>query len=199
MNKNLKDSKTYYNLAKAFAGESMARSRYQFMEYGARQQGLCALADVIKTIEVNEFNHARMFYTYLQDASTKTIDNIDIEGSYPFKQKWDFIENFAFAVEDESSEANEIYPEFANIAEEEGFTEIAALFRMVASVETCHMNLLNDIREQLESKTLYSKEKKEKWKCKVCGYEYESKEALEQCPLCESPIGEVMLILNDNK
>ena len=83
------ESKTYLNLAKAFAGECMARTRYEFIEYGARQQGYTALAEVVDKIVYNEFNHARMCYTYLESASDKPIANVEVCSGYPFKEKWD--------------------------------------------------------------------------------------------------------------
>ncbi|MCQ2603392.1 MAG: hypothetical protein MJ193_05640, partial [Clostridia bacterium] len=102
-------SKTYLNLAKSYAGECQAKVRYMFMEYGARNEGYSALAEVIDKVVYNEFNHARMFYTKLQSASKKTIDNIDIASGYLFKEKWDLVENLHLAAEEESAEVNKIY------------------------------------------------------------------------------------------
>ena len=140
----LKDSQTYQNLAKAFAGECQARVRYEFIEYGARQQGYKRLADVIDKIVYNEFNHARMFYTKIQDADDKIIENIDICSGYPFKEKWDLEENLRLASEDEEKETI-LYPEFAKTAEEEGFLDIANLFNNIARIENCHMLLFKDL------------------------------------------------------
>lgn len=195
----LKDSETYFNLARSFAGESQARNRYQFLEYAARKEKKCALADIIKTLGENEFNHARMFYTYIQKASPNaTIDSIEVHGTYPFKEKWNFVENFNLAMEDERAEASEIYPAFAETAKKEGFEEIANLFLMVASVEDCHAKMLAEIHDQLKNDTMYRKPTVQKWKCKECGYEYETKEAYDTCPLCQNPIGDIMLKLSDN-
>ena len=94
------ESKTYYNLAKAYAGECQARVRYEFIEYGARNEGYKALAEAIDKIVYNEFNHARMFYTKIQDASDKEIKNIEICGGYPFKEKWNLLDNLRLAAED---------------------------------------------------------------------------------------------------
>ena len=100
----LLNSKTYYNLAKSYAGECQAHVKYKFIEYGARKEGYTALAEMIDKVVYNEFNHARMFYTYLQKASDKPIENIEICAGYPFKEKWDLAENLRFASEDERKE-----------------------------------------------------------------------------------------------
>ena len=92
-NMKLKDSQTFINLARAFTAESVARSRYEFCEYGFRQNGYEAIASLIDEIAYQEFNHARMFYMKLQDCELKKIDNIDMCLGLPFKEKWDLLEN----------------------------------------------------------------------------------------------------------
>lgn len=82
----LKDSKTYANLAKSYAGECQARTRYEFIEYGARMNGYKYLAELVDKVVYNEFNHARMFYTFIQQSEEKQIENIDIASGYPFKE-----------------------------------------------------------------------------------------------------------------
>ncbi len=191
------DSQTYVNLAKAYAGECQARARYEFIEYGARKEGYACLAEVIDKIVYNEFNHARMFYTKIQDASDKQIKNIDISAGYPFKQKWNLLENLKLAAEDEKNETL-LYPEFAKTAKEEGFKDIATLFENIAEIENCHKMLFEDLYTQLKNGTLYKKSKPVKWKCAGCGYEHTSKEAFETCPVCQAKQGFVHLILADN-
>jgi len=189
-------SKTLLNLAKSYAGETQAYTRYKFIEYGARNEGYNALAEVIDKVVFNEFNHARMLYTYIQQASPKTIDNIDVCAGYPFKEKWDLVENLKLAAEDEEAEIK-IYNEFEKTAREEGFGEIADLFNKIAGVENCHKMLFEDLHQQMSSGTLYKKNKPVKWKCSGCGYEAEGKEAWDMCPLCKAKQGFVMLKLND--
>ncbi len=189
-------SKTLLNLAKSYAGETQAYTRYKFIEYGARNEGYNALAEVVDKVVFNEFNHARMLYTYIQQASPKTIDNIDVCAGYPFKEKWDLVENLKLAAEDEEAEIK-IYGEFEKTAREEGFEEIADLFNKIAGVENCHKMLFEDLHRQMSSGTLYKKNKPVKWKCSGCGYEAEGKEAWDMCPLCKAKQGFVMLKLND--
>ncbi len=189
----LKDSKTFLNLAKSYAGECQAHVRYKFIEYGARMEGHKTLAEMIDNIVYNEFNHARMFYTFIQDGSKDTIDNIDICSGYPFKEKWDLQENLRLASIDETIEATRVYPEYAKIARKEGFGDIAKLWENIIQVETCHSKLLTDLYNQMKSKTLYKKSEKVKWKCADCGYEAVAKEAWKECPICKAKQGSVML------
>lgn len=192
----LSESRTYENLAKAYAGECQARVRYEFIEYGARNEGYKQLAELIDKIVYNEFNHARMFYTKIQDASEKPIKNIEICAGYPFKEKWTLADNLKFAIEDEKEEIR-LYGEFADVADEEGFSEIAELFRNTAGVEDCHSKRFAQLYEQLSKGTMYKKDKPVKWKCADCGYEQEGTEAWKTCPLCQAKQGSVMLILDE--
>ena len=130
----LEKSKTILNLAKAFAGECMARARYEYIEYGARQQGYTALAEVVDKIAYNEFNHSRMFYSFIQSAGNRTIDNIDVQSGYPFREKWDLTENLRLAAEDELDEAEKVYPLYAETARKEGFSDVAGLFENIIEV-----------------------------------------------------------------
>lgn len=186
-------SKTFKNLAASYAGECQAQTRYKFLEYGARNEGYEALAQLIDKVVYNEFNHARMFYTFIQKASKKQIANIDVASGYPFKQKWNLAENLALAAEDEKNEYKKIYPAFLKTAEEEGFTEIAELYKNIIQVESCHFKLFSDLYEQFRGKTMYKKGKKVKWKCLACGYESTAEEAWGECPLCGAKQGSVML------
>ncbi|MBO5774305.1 MAG: rubrerythrin family protein [Clostridia bacterium] len=193
----LLNSKTYYNLAKSYAGECQAHVKYKFIEYGARKEGYTALAEIIDKVVYNEFIHARMFYTFIQEASDKPIANIEICGGYPFKEKWDLIENLRFASEDERAESDEIYAEFERVAREEVFDEIDELYKDIRQVENCHSLLFKDLYEQMSTGTLYKKETPVKWKCGACGYEETGKEAFKVCPICKAKQGVVMLKLND--
>lgn len=193
----LKDSKTYANLAKSYAGECQARTRYEFIEYGARMNGYKYLAELVDKVVYNEFNHARMFYTFIQQSEEKQIENIDIASGYPFKEKWDLLENLRLASEDERNEATLIYPEYAKTAREEGFPEIAKLYEDIIQVETCHRKLFAQLYDQMKNGTMYKKKEKVKWKCADCGYEATAKEAWQECPLCKAKQGAVMIQIED--
>lgn len=192
---NLLKSQTFVNLAKAFAGETQARTRYEFMEYGMRNEGYKAMAEIVDTVAYQEFNHARMFYTFLQKADNAPIKNVEICTGYPFKQKWVILDNLKFAAEDEKEEATVIYPSFALTAKEEGFTEIAALFDMTAKVEEAHEKLFRELYTQLKEGTLYKKQKPVEWVCADCGYHHTGNEPWQICPVCKAKQGSVMLHL----
>ena len=193
----LAKSKTYLNLAKAFAGECMARVRYEFMEYGARKEGYKNIADMIDSIVYQEFNHARMFYTFIQTADQGVIKNIEICSGYPFKEKWNLLDNLKLAAEDEENEETKIYPAYAAIAREEGFKDIAGLFTNLIQVESCHKKTFQQLHQQLSGNKLYKKPEVVKWKCMDCGYEAEGKAAFTECPICQAKQGSIMLKLQD--
>ena len=190
----LKDSQTFLNLARTYAGECQARVRYEFVEYGFRYNGYEAIAQTIDKIVYQEFNHARMLYTYIQDAELKQVNNIEVCAGFPFKQKWELAENLKLLAEDEETEA-EIYEEAITTAEEEGFTEIAELFRNIRDVEIRHKEVFLELYKQFSEGTMYKKESEELWYCPACGYVGKGHEAWETCPLCEAKQGVCNLVM----
>ena len=179
----LKDSQTYINLARAYTAECAARTRYEFCEYGFRFNGYEAIATLIDKIAYQEFNHARVLYMKIQDSELKQVENIDICAGYPFKEKWDLLDNLKLLSEDEIDEAK-VYEEFEKVALKEGFEEIANLFSMIRDVEIRHSKVFEELYKQMKDKTLYKKAKKVAWICPACGYVSFDKEAWEECPLC---------------
>lgn len=190
----LAESQTYLNLAKAFSSETQARTRYQFMEYGMRNEGYNTMAEIVDKIAYQEFNHARMLYTKLQSASNKPIKNIDISGGFPFREKWTILDNLKFAADDEHSESK-IYLSMAKVAKKEGFPEIATLFELTSKAETAHEAIFLELYTQMKEGTLYKKPFEVVWKCSGCGHEYTGKEAWQTCPLCMAKQGFVLLHL----
>ncbi len=193
---NLKDSQTLLNLTKAYSGECQAQNRYKFIEYGARYNGYNCLAEVVDKIIYNEFNHARMFYTYIQKAQKEPIENITVETGTPFKQKWDLVENLKFAAEDEQAEVK-IYSKFSKIAFDEGFKDIGFLFAEIGKIEAKHNKIFNELFEKMANNCLYKSEKKVKWKCSGCGYEHVGTEAPKICPVCQAKQGVFLLNLKN--
>ncbi len=191
----LTGTKTLTNLARAYASECQARTRYEFIEYGARYNGYKNIADIIDEIVYQEFNHARMFYTFIQQGNKgETINNIDIQAGFPFREKWDLKQNLKLAGIDEEKEA-EMYIEFAQTAKKEGFLEIAELFLMVKNVEEYHKQIFNELYEQLSTGTLYKKDQPVTWVCADCGYMATGTEPWDECPLCNAKRESVKLIL----
>lgn len=188
------NSKTYVNLAKAYSGETQARTRYEFVEYGMRNEGYITMAEIVDTIAYQEFNHARMFYTFLQKASKEPIANIEYTAGFPFKEKWTILDNLQFAAEDEHNEAK-IYRSFAKTAREEGFEQIAVLFEQAAKVEDFHEKVFRELHTQMQEGTLYKRDKAVTWTCSACGYQAKANEAWTECPLCKAKQGAILLKL----
>lgn len=186
----LKNSETYKNLARAYAGECMAKTRYEFVKYGAEQENYKAMAKVIGEIIVQEFNHARMLYTFIQSATDKTIDNIEFTASVPFREKWNLVDNLRLASEDEANEVL-LYEEFAKVADKEGFHDVAGLFRNIIIAEKVHQGIFSQLHEQMQSGTLYKKSNDVVWKCGDCGYEEYGKVGFTDCPLCHAKQGAI--------
>lgn len=181
MEKSLKGTKTEQNLLKAFAGESQARNRYDFFASQARKEGYEQIAAIFMETAGQEKEHAKKFFSFLQGGV------VEITAGYPAGKVGTTKENLKAAAEGEHEEHTLLYPEFARIAKEEGFPEVAAAFTMVAKVEVEHerryLKLLQNISEDL----VFMKKGKVWWKCLNCGYVYESEKALEICPVCQHP------------
>ncbi|MGN1258967.1 MAG: rubrerythrin family protein [Christensenellales bacterium] len=192
----LKDSKTYLNLARAYAGECQARTRYEFVEYGFRYNGYEAIAQTIDKIVYQEFNHARMIYTFIQKADTKEIKDIEVCAGYPFREKWELAENLKLIAEDEAKEA-EVYDEFIKIAEQEGFLDIALLFKNIRDVEIRHRDVFLELHKQFTNNELYEKDKETIWYCPACGYYEKGTKSWDKCPLCEAKQGTCNLVFPD--
>lgn len=188
------NSQTFINLARSFAGESQAGMRYQLIAKQATAEGYAVLADNIRTIAKNETYHAKTFFnTILQNAGS--IDNVDSQNAgYPF-HFGTLEENLKFAAEDERAEFEEIYAAFANVAKEEGFPDVAAIYNMVVGVEKEHNIIFKYLHEAFKTNTLYKSEKPTLWICSECGYRVTSKEAWHICPLCKASQGYVEIHL----
>lgn len=184
MDENFKNSRTYQNLAKAFAGECQAGARYQFTSAKATAAKLEALAQKLKVLAKNEMAHARVFFNFITNNGKDRVDNIDIKSGYPYKcgELW---QELAFSAENEFDEAENIYPGFAKTAEKEGYNDIAAQFTRIAAVETQHQAQLEELSQLLNTGLMYSKPEETMWKCSECGYESTSKNAWKICPLCK--------------
>ncbi len=186
-------TQTYFNLARGFAGECQAGMRYQLTARAAMQQGYKVLADTIRTIAKNETNHAKVFFeTILEEAGS--IDDIHIDASFPF-HAGELADNLRFAAIDEQDEAENLYPEFARIAREEGFEQIALKFEKTAMVEGNHRIIFNYLYEAFKDGSLYKAEKPMLWICGECGYMHTANEAWNICPLCGASQGEAELHL----
>lgn len=185
------DSATFNNLARSFAGESQAGMRYQLAARMATQQGYITLADTIRSIAKNETVHARRFFEELTKRG-RQLENIVLDAGYPFRGGT-LTECLQFAAEDERAEHERIYPAFADKAEEEGYSDIARLFRLVANVEKRHEMIFKYLSEAFAKGALFCNQSQLVYVCTECGYMQTADRAWDVCPLCNSSQGYVEL------
>ena len=186
-------TQTFYNLARGFAGECQAGMRYQLTAKAATAEGYQVLSDTIRSIAKNETVHATIFFNeIIKNAGSQ--ENVHIDANYPF-HAGSLAENLKFAALDELSEAENIYPEFARIARDEGFEQIARKFEQVAMVEGNHRIIFEYLHEAFKDGSLYRAERPMLWICGDCGYMHTSKEAFTVRPLCGANQGKVELHL----
>ena len=188
-------TETARNLAAAFAGESQARGRYAFLAERLKEAGQYRLADVICAIAGNELAHSKVFFDCMVRHSGG-VENVSVQAGYPFREG-SVIETIRFAVEDETSEFERIYPSFSETAKREGYPDIAAVYDKIASVEKGHSAVLAEIACKMEKDTLYTSDKPKVYRCSNCGFEIRSKSAFEICPLCAHPRGFVQISLEN--
>ena len=181
MANSLKGTKTEQNLLKAFAGESQARNRYEFFVKVAKKEGYEQIAAIFQETANQEKEHAKRFFKFLEGGMT------EITASYPAGIIGTTKENLKAAAEGEHEEWSDLYPAFAEIANEEGFPEVAAAFKMIANVEAEHERRYLKLLQNLSEDKVFMKDGKVWWKCINCGYVYESEQALETCPACLHP------------
>lgn len=177
---NIRGSRTEKNLAAAFTGECMARNRYTFYASKARKQGYEQIAEIFLETAENEREHAKKFLKLMAGEPAPITYQITI----PNTQIKDTLENLRTAERGEAEENTISYPHMAAIAEQEGFEEIANYFRKVADVEREHQIRFGLLADQLESETLFKKEKNFRWKCRNCGNIIEAPTPPEKCPVC---------------
>lgn len=187
------NTETLKNLARSFAGECQAGMRYQMIAKLAMKEGMKTLADTIRTIAKNETLHATQFFNKIIE-KTGSKDNITFDAGYPF-HAGTLEEGLKFAAMDERNETEDIYPTFARIAKEEGFEDIAALYKMVAEVEERHKIIFQYLHDGVRNNTLFKSESPMLWVCSECGYAHVSTQAWKTCPLCKAEQGYVELHL----
>jgi len=175
----LKGSQTEKNLLKSFAGESQARNRYTFFASVAKKEGYEQISAIFTETAGNEKEHAELFFKLLEGGMT------EITASYPAGVIGTTAENLKEAAEGEKLEWGTLYPDFAEVAEKEGFPEIANTFRMVAKVEREHERRYRKLLANVEQGKVFKKDKTIKWKCRNCGHVHEGNEAPEKCPVCD--------------
>ncbi len=175
----LKGSKTEINLMAAFAGESQARNRYTYFASKAKKEGYEQIAAIFLESAANEKEHAEREFKFLQGGE------IEITGSFPAGVIADTAANLKAAADGEHHEWTEMYPEFARIAEDEGFSEIAAVFRNIAVAEKEHERRYLALLKNIEEEKVFKKDKVVTWRCLNCGFVHEGTQSPAKCPACD--------------
>ena len=168
----LKGTKTAQNLLTSFVGESQANMRYTYAAKTAEKEGYRQIAAIFRETAMNEREHAARFYKFLKEEYK--LETIELTEGYT---AWPVIEG-------ENDECENMYPSFADVAEEEGFDEIARAFRNIAKVEGAHRDRYQKLHDNVENGTVFEKEEAVIWKCGNCGFLYEGKKAPKLCPAC---------------
>lgn len=178
---SIKGTKTEQNLLISFAGESQARSRYTFFASVAKKEGYEQISAVFMETAEQEKEHAKKFFKYLEGGMT------EITATFPAGIIGTTAENLKAAAEGENEEWTDMYPKFAEIAQEEGFPQVANTFRQVAKVEAEHENRYRALLERVEAGKVFERDEEIEWQCRNCGYVIKSKKAPMKCPACEHP------------
>ena len=181
MEKSLKGTQTEKNLMAAFAGESQARNKYTYFASQAKKEGYEQIAGVFMETAEQEKEHAKKFFKYLEGGM------VEITASYPAGIISTTAENLKAAADGENEEWADLYPEFAQIAQEEGFPQIANTFRQIAKVEAEHEARYRKLLERVETGKVFERDEEIEWQCRNCGYVLKGKKAPMKCPACEHP------------
>ena len=166
----LKGSKTEQNLMAAFAGESQARNKYTYYASKAKKEGYEQIAAIFEETANNEKEHAKLWFKYLHNGDVPTT-----------------LTNLKDAASGENYEWTDMYKNFAEVAREEGFKEIAALFEQVGAIEKHHEERYLKLVDNIENNLVFEKGEEKIWICRNCGHIYKGKKALKVCPVCKHP------------
>jgi rubrerythrin len=178
--------KTIENLTKAFIGESQARNRYSFYARIAQKEGYEKIGEVFSLTSEQEKEHAKWLFKIINEIKEEGMNEIKVETEAPLVLG-DTVQNLKSAINGENYEHTQMYPEFADTAEEEGYPEIASRIRAIAKAEEHHEERYSKILAQLEKGTLFKKEEEVVWVCRECGYQALGLEPPETCPSCDHP------------
>ena len=181
--------KTLENLSKAFIGESQARNRYTLYSKTAKKEGYEQLADIFLVTADNEREHAKWLFRLIQELkedSGEDLEALTVEAEAPLVLGTT-ADNLIAAIAGEHYEYSEMYPEFADMAEEEGLEDIAVRLRAIGRAEEHHEERYKKLLGEVEAGTMFKKDEEVKWLCRKCGYVHTGMEPPEKCPACDHP------------
>jgi rubrerythrin len=179
--KAIKGSKTEKNLLTSFAGESQARNRYTYFASAAKKEGFIQVSNIFEETAANEKEHAKRMFKFLEGGM------VEITASYPAGKIGTTAENLAASAEGEHEEWTLLYPGFAKTAQEEGFAEVAAMYKSISVAEAQHEKRYRGLLANIEKGKVFKKDGKVFWRCSNCGYIHEGTEAPKNCPACNHP------------
>ncbi len=177
----LKGSKTEKNILTAFTGESQARNRYTYFASQAKKEGYVQISHIFEETANQEKEHAKRLFKFLEGGE------VEITGSFPAGVIGSTYDNLMAAASGENYEHTTMYPEFARTASEEGFDDIADIFKAIAVAEKQHEKRYNELAANIKAGRVFKREGVVIWRCRNCGYLHEGTEAPEICPACEHP------------
>lgn len=178
---SIKGTQTEKNLLKAFAGESQAKNRYTFFAKQAKKDGYEQISALFMETALNEEQHAKIFFKFLEGG------DVEITAAYPAGMIGTTEENLKAAAMGENEEWTKLYPEFAQVATDEGFKKIAAIFRMIAKIEADHEARFLKLLQSVEEGRAFLRDEKIAWFCRKCGHVHFGTKAPEKCPVCAHP------------
>lgn len=181
MSKSIKGTQTEKNLLTSFAGESQARMRYTYFASVAKKEGYEQISAIFTETADQEKEHAERMFKYLEGGM------VEITASYPAGIISTTLENLKEAVAGEHEEWYDLYPHFADVAEKEGFPDIATMYRRISIAEKGHEERYAAFMKNIQNATVFAKEGEVVWQCRNCGYIYSGKEAPKTCPACLHP------------
>jgi rubrerythrin len=177
----LKGSQTEKNLLTAFSGESQARNRYTYFASQARKEGYMQISAIFEETANQEKEHAKREFKFLKGGE------VEIAAAFPAGVIGNTLENLKAAAAGEHYENTEMYPDFAKVADKEGFSEIAEVFRNIAIAEKRHEDRYVALAKNITDGRVFKREKPQRWVCRNCGYVHEGTEAPDMCPSCAHP------------
>ncbi|NLY91730.1 MAG: rubrerythrin family protein [Firmicutes bacterium] len=180
---SLKGTRTEKNILTAFAGESQARNRYTFYASQAKKEGFVEIAELFEETANQEKEHAKRLFKFLEGGE------VEIQAGFPAGKIGNTAENLEAAAAGENFEWTKMYPEYAKIAREEGFEDVAKAMEAIAVSEKNHERRFKERLANIQAGTVFKKAESIKWICRNCGYVHEGSSAPEVCPACAHPQG----------